>query len=411
MKPAPIPKNEKQRLENLGQYRILDTPPEEAFDRITRIVSQTIGVPIALVSLVDQSRQWFKSRQGLDVEETSRDLAFCAHAILGDQTLVVEDASQDPRFADNPLVLSGPSIKFYAGAPLKTPKGYKLGTLCAIDRHPRKLSNGHRQLLEDLAHLVVDEMELRLALQDAMKHAAHETRLRAMQDEFVATVSHELRTPLTSIRGTLGLLEGGVAGDLPEKARDMVAIASRNSIDLLTLINDLLDMQKLNAGKLDFNFAVVEIGALLKKTCDNLQGFAAEKRVEIRHVRRDVPNVVADPLRLQQALTNLISNAVKFSPDGGAVTIKAGKRRSKIYIEVADHGPGIPEQFRQRLFDRFAQADNSGKTGGTGLGLTIAKAIAEAHNGSIDFDTAPGGGTTFRLFLPVRQTVVRGQER
>ena len=215
MIPAPIPENEAKRLERLRLYRILDTPNEEAFDRITRIVAETIGVPIALVSLVDETRQWFKAKHGLNADETPRDIAFCSHAILGDKPLVIQDAAQDPRFSDNPLVMSDPSIRFYAGAPLKTTDGVNLGTLCAIDRRPRQLSDTHRQLLEDLAKIVVDEFELRVALHDAMNQAAKETRLRAMQDEFVATVSHELRTPLTSIRGTLGLLEGGVAGELP----------------------------------------------------------------------------------------------------------------------------------------------------------------------------------------------------
>ncbi len=305
MIPAAIPENEAKRLELLKLYRILDTPPEESFDRITRIVAETIGVPIALVSIVDRERQWFKSKVGLDASETPRDLAFCAHAILGDDVFVVEDASKDARFADNPLVASDPNIRFYAGAPLKTAEGLNLGTLCAIDRHARKLSAKHRQLLQDLAHLVVDEMELRIALQNALNQAAEETRIRTMHNEFIATVNHELRTPLTSIRGTLGLLEGGVAGALPEKAQDLVAIASRNSMNLLTLINDLLDVQKLDAGMMDFHFDTVDVENLLKQACDDIQSIALNKNVTIDLVCQDVPTLVADSFRLQQALKNL----------------------------------------------------------------------------------------------------------
>jgi len=403
---APIPENEAKRLERLSLYRILDTPNEEVFDRITRIVAQTIGVPIALVSLVDHKRQWFKSKYGLDADETPRDIAFCSHAILGDKPLVIEDATQDPRFFDNPLVVSDPSIRFYAGAPLQTSEGVNLGTLCAIDRRPRQLSDAHRQLLEDLAKIVVDEFELRVALQDSMNRTAQEIRLRAMQDEFVATVSHELRTPLTSIRGTLRLLEGGVAGELPDKAQELVGIACRNSKDLLTLINDLLDMQKLNSGKLDFDFVVVEVAGLLKQTCDDLDGFAADKDIAIDLVCHEISNIVADPLRLRQALANLISNAVKFSPEHGTVAIKAEECEATVRIEVTDYGPGIPDDFRSQLFEKFSQAKSPNKIKGTGLGLAITKTIVEAHNGSIGFDAEPGKGTTFRICLPKRQTVI-----
>ncbi|MGY8991698.1 MAG: GAF domain-containing protein, partial [Rhodospirillales bacterium] len=221
-----IPKDEAQRLERLRLYRILDTPTEESFDRITRIVAETIGVPIALVSLVDEGRQWFKSKHGIDAAETSREIAFCSHAILGDKTFVVEDASQDDQFFDNPLVTSDPNIRFYAGAPLKTAEGLNLGTLCAIGQVPRKLSKSHQQLLEDLAHLVVDEMELRTAFHKALNQAAEELRLRTMHDDFIATINHELRSPLTSIRGTLGLLEGGAGGELSEEVKNLVGIAS-----------------------------------------------------------------------------------------------------------------------------------------------------------------------------------------
>ena len=407
VKSAPIPENEARRLERLDLYRILDTPPEDAFDRITRIVAETIGVPIALVSLIDRDRQWFKSKYGLDAPETPRQIAFCAHAILGDETFVVEDASKDTRFSDNPLVVSDPSIRFYAGAPLKTSEGLNLGTLCAIDRRPRQLSASHRQLLEDLAHLVVDEMELRLALRKAMNEAAEEIRLRTMHDEFVATVSHELRTPLTSIRGSLGLLESGVAGDLPERARNMVTIANRNATKLLTLINDLLDIKKMDAGRLEFDFTTVAVKEFLAETCEGLQGFAVDNDVSLELVCNGLPNIVADPARLRQALVNLISNAVKVSPPQGTVTIKAETREDSVCFEVTDRGPGIPEAFQSRLFERFAQADGPTKAKGTGLGLAISKAIVEAHNGSVGFITAPDQGTTFHITIPKRQTLAR----
>ena len=169
---APVPDNEPERLAALRGYEILDTLPEETFDRITRIAAAYLGVPTVVVSLIDDTRQWFKSRYGLDAEETPRDIAFCAHAILGDEVLIIDDATKDRRFADNPLVASEMHLRFYAGAPLCTKDGFKLGTLCAIDYVPRQLTKSQEQVLSDLAQVVVDEMELRIAARKAVAEAA-----------------------------------------------------------------------------------------------------------------------------------------------------------------------------------------------------------------------------------------------
>jgi diguanylate cyclase (GGDEF)-like protein len=155
---APKPSDETARLAELRALALLDTDPDERFDRVTRLAQRLFGVPIALVSLVDDDRQWFKSRQGLDVAETPREFAFCAHAILDDGVMQVADATIDPRFVDNPLVLGAPEIRFYAGAPISGPGGSKLGTLCIIDREPRVLSPDDEASLRDLADMVEREI-------------------------------------------------------------------------------------------------------------------------------------------------------------------------------------------------------------------------------------------------------------
>lgn len=158
----PVPENEDDRIAALEKYAILDSPPEEVFDRITRLVSAYLNVPIALVSLVDGSRQWFKSKVGLDVTQTNREIAFCGHTILQNEIMIVSDASKDERFSDSPLVVGNPNIAFYAGAPITTSDGYNLGTLCAIDRVPRHLSLEQKTVLTDLANMVMDALEMRL---------------------------------------------------------------------------------------------------------------------------------------------------------------------------------------------------------------------------------------------------------
>lgn len=186
MQAPPIPENESSRLKALRALNILDTAPEERFDRLTRLAKRLFGVPIALVSLVDEKRQWFKSAQGLEVKETPREVSFCGHAILGDDMFMVADAELDQRFADNPLVTGAPHIRFYAGVPLSVPNGSKLGTLCLLDREPRVLSDEDRELLEDLAKMVQQEMAaVQMATMD-------ELTLLSNRRGFVALGQHSL---------------------------------------------------------------------------------------------------------------------------------------------------------------------------------------------------------------------------
>lgn len=163
---APLPDNESERLHLLKLYRILDTASERAFDDLTRLAAAICRVPISLVSLVDEDRQWFKSRHGLEATETPRDAAFCGHAILHEEVLIVEDATADPRFADNPLVTGAPHIRFYAGAPLQVESGHRFGTLCVIDTEPRKIDEHQLESLQILRDAVLTQMELRRMRED-----------------------------------------------------------------------------------------------------------------------------------------------------------------------------------------------------------------------------------------------------
>ncbi len=195
---APVPPNETKRLKVLWQYEVLDTVPEEVFDDLTDLAAHICETPIALISLVDEDRQWFKSRLGLSLSETSRDISFCAHAITTDGLLIVPDATKDKRFKDNPLVTGGQKIRFYAGAPLITPDGHALGTLCVLDKKPRALRLEQQQALRVLAHHVMTQLELRRHARElAQAHAnghqiktelararAEITRLRRELDQF-----------------------------------------------------------------------------------------------------------------------------------------------------------------------------------------------------------------------------------
>ena len=228
-------------------------------------------------------------------------------------------------------------------------------------------------------------------------------RLERLKSEFVSTVSHELRTPLTSIRGSLGLLSGGVAGALPDKARGLIEIAKNNCERLIRLINDMLDIEKIESGKMTFNLRPLELMELVEQVARANDGFAAQHGVRLQ-VTAAVPGgkVQGDGDRLMQVLTNLISNACKFSPVGSSVDIAVARLGERLRVEVADHGPGISDDFRKRIFQKFSQADatNTRKEGGTGLGLSISKAIIERLGGQIGFFSEPGKGSTFYFELP-----------
>ena len=514
------PLNESERVAELYGLFILDTPPEERFDRLTRIAQHLFGVSMALVSLTDHARQWFKSRQGLDATQMPRNISFCGHAILVDGPFVIEDAAADPRFADNPYVTGGPRIRFYAGMPLKGPNGYKIGTLCLIDSAPRKFSLQDASALRDLAAVVTGELankELSRAVHSANENesrlqlitdalpvliayrdqnqrfcfhnAAYEEllnlsftqihghtiaelispkaygpahgkveevlrgypvryertytnlkgenriydmqyfprygggsekgqvvgfyslgtditelkRIDRMKTEFISTVSHELRTPLTSIRGSLGLIAGGVAGELPDAVKSLVAIAKNNCERLIRLINDILDSEKIESGKMRLDLKVVNIEELVQQAIAGNDGFAGQHSVKVQF---EAPNqtlqVRVDSDRLIQVLTNLLSNAVKFSPLEGVVQVKVLRVDRTVRVEVLDSGPGIPEDFQDRIFQKFSQADSSDsrQKGGTGLGLNISKTLIDMMGGQIGFASKADAGATFFFEFP-----------
>jgi signal transduction histidine kinase len=406
MRSAPLPDNERERLYALERYAILDTAPEMAFDELTELASSLCETPMALISLIDGTRQWFKASVGLPVRETPRELAFCAHAILREGVFVVPDSHEDARFEDNPLVTDEPHIRFYAGAPLTTSDGFRLGTLCVLDRTPRMLTAQQQRMLATLAHQVVVQMELRRHLAET---EAAEERLRAnvreldrLKSEFVATVSHELRTPLTSIVGSLGLLASGVTGTLSDEARQLVALAERNSIRLIALINDILDFEKLESGRMELDARAMPLARILEHAVEAVTPAAIQEGIIIR-VQADATVVEGDEARLTQAVVNLVANAVKYSPRGSVVTVAGSCTSGCAEVRVRDEGRGIAPPLQPRLFRRFQQLESGDARtkGGAGIGLAICKAIVEQHGGTVGVESREGEGSTFWLRLPV----------
>ena len=244
------------------------------------------------------------------------------------------------------------------------------------------------------------ELERRAELETELR------RISDLKDEFVSSINHELRTPLTSIGASLKLLDAGVVGPLPEKGAELVQIASRNCDRLVRLINDVLDLQKIEAGEMPVAFERVSVSGLVARAIDDNLAFAAHH--DVRLVVGSLPEsdlaVDLDRDRILQVLTNLVSNAVKVSPVDAAVEIGAMSDGDGVLFEVVDSGPGIPDDLVPVLFERFSQAGGSDRVqGGTGLGLAISRGLIEQHSGAIGFDTKRGEGTRFWFTLPATQ--------
>jgi signal transduction histidine kinase len=251
-------------------------------------------------------------------------------------------------------------------------------------------------------YLVKGQIEARGLLR-GLRYAVERKRLDRLKDEFIATVSHELRTPLTSISASLGLLMGQAAGNLPDPAARLIAIAHTNSKRLVRLINDLLDIEKMDSGQVVFDLKRVEVRPLIEQAIDANRGFAEGYGVRIRlEDACTFGDVRADSDRVVQIVTNLLSNAIKFSPADSEVVVAVKKGTKAVVISVRDHGPGISVDFKPHIFERFVQADatNARQKGGTGLGLSIVKQIVQRLGGEVGFADAPGGGTIFHVTLP-----------
>ncbi len=401
MKTPPKPRNEAQRLQCLRSLGILDTPAEDRFDRITRIAQQVFDVPISLVSLVDENRQWFKACIGLDVLETPRDVSFCGHSILGEDVFVVPDTFLDKRFADNPLVTGGPKIRFYAGAPLTSPEGEKVGTLCVISPEPRQIQPDEHQLLLDLAGLV--EQELFYAeISQARESATSANRAKTM---FLANMTHEIRTPVNAIIGSSELLD--LNGLDPDQA-ELVNTIHCASESLLSLVNGVLDMTKIEEGMLDIEQSTFWLHNLLGDALRMIAVTAETKGVTVAAEIGDGldVSVTGDSCRILQVLLNLLQNAVKFT-DVGTVTLSAevvfnGPKQVIARFEVTDTGIGIAPDRLIHVFRPFQQAEASTtrRFGGTGLGLSISRELVQLMGGELLASSKVDQGSTFWFELP-----------
>lgn len=382
---APLPPNEAERLSALRATGLLDSPEERDYDELVELASIVCGMPMALVSLVDGERQWFKARVGMKASETPRDVAFCAHAILDpDEVFEVPNAREDGRFSANPLVTGAPGLGSYFGVPLRAPSGHALGTLCVLDREPRELDAQALRALRILARQVEKLIELRETSDRALAASRAKSR-------FLATMSHEIRTPL---HGLVGALDVAIAraGDAVDPG---LVDAQRGARHLHRMLTSVLDLSKADAGAIDLAPRPTDLARLVRDVAATFDGAARGKGLVLEVRAEDVGHAQVDGTRLSQVLFNLVDNAIKFTDAGSVRLFVECADEGRARFSVSDTGIGIEPAARARIFERFEQetADREG----TGLGLALARELVARMGGTLALRSEAGSGTTFHF--------------
>lgn len=392
------PYNEADRLKALKSYGILDTLSESEYDQLTIIASQICGCKMSLISLLDENRQWFKSRVGLDVAETERRLAFCAHAIMDpSHTLVVPDARLDARFHDNPLVTGDPHLAFYAGVPLVNDEGMALGTLCVLDDEPKKLSDAQLNALSALGNQVMALLELRKSKfeMEGMLKQLEEKNKELEQFAFIA--AHDLKSPLNGISSLTDILLEGRDKSLSTDSIRMIKAIQNSSHQLSSMIAGLLDYYRFDREIIDLKSPIAR-EELIQQITDL---FGNEKDVELKfRIEPEIMNTHASALL--QILLNLISNAIKYGDKPHTIVhVSIDEMKDGYRIAVADNGPGIDARYHSKLFGLFETAAASDRFGrkGNGIGLATVKKLIERTGGAIRIHSLPGEGTTFEFTI------------
>ena len=516
---ASTPSDEAERLESLRNLSILDTPPEERFDRITRLLAHFFQMPIAAVSLIDSDRVWLKSRVGTHFVNIPRENSFCGHVIASGEMIVVSDVLEDERFADNPYVRNAPHIRSYFGVPLMGPGGHPVGALCMVDQKPRHLSSADAKALISLAAIAGNELaavdlnravaeqsrrekwvrmllnhlpsgvilldECRVVesynpaaeqlfgaslsglvgadagtlttddlsrfssmgigddgsytqeatgrrtdgslfpmevsvtpthlggkkkyavmVRDMTAKKAEEARRQVGEErrqKYYSSAAHELRSPLGSLSGFANML---AKRQLPEETvREIAGIMSTETGRLVKLINEMLDFARLeNGGTDDFDIRLQALAPVIETTLQSLGGIEGITRV-VSTIAPEMPDVAIDARKMQQALTNILGNAIKYSPDGGKIdlivqTAMAGNTRVA-QIVVRDRGIGMTPAQEERIFEPFYRARQLASAEGNGLGMAITQDLIKLQRGSISVESALGEGTVITICLPL----------
>ena len=391
-------KNEKERLQLLKSYSILDTLPETDFDNLTAIAAQICNSPISLITLIDSNRQWFKSHHGLDVTETPKDYAFCAHALhYTENTFIVEDAREDERFYNNPMVTGSPNVVFYAGVPLINSAGLPLGTLCVIDHKPNSLNESQLNALKSLADQVMNLFELRrnkMYLEQAiLELKENNTEL----ERFAYIAAHDLKSPLNNISSLSQLLKEDYSANIDQEGQNLIEYIQNSSDQLRRLIDGLLDYSK--STKLIHDKKTDIILENLREELIILFSFESKCVIILDS---DLKKIYTNKTAIEQILINLVTNAIKYNNKPlTEINLKISENETQYNFFFKDNGPGIAKENHAKIFQLFETLSNKDKYGhnGNGIGLATVKKLVEHLGGKIYVESQIGHGATFNFSI------------
>ena len=401
--------DEAQRLAALANTRLLDSLPEDTFDRLTRFTASVLRVPVALISLVDRDRQFFKSQCGLtapwsETRETPLSHSFCKHVVQTSEPLVVRDARMDTSFSANPAV-SELGVVAYAGVPLVDTQGCALGSLCAIDRQPRDWAAEELELLRGVAAQVMVEIELRSKAHQLGSDLDKVREIESARQSMTRLTVHDLRTPLTGM--LLGLEMLPVLGSLNASQQECLSLCLGSGEMLKGIVNDLLDIEAVGArGAAALTYEACDPVSMATQALDRVKNLATAKAIRLEsEIPARLPWFKGDAHKLVRVLVNLLGNAIKFTPRNGCVrlgaSVVAESATPYVKFAVSDTGVGIHSSATTRIFDEgFRLNPDARTTESMGLGLTFCKRIVEAHGGSIAVQSVPGKGSTFTVTVP-----------
>ncbi len=398
MTPASKPANESQRLSAVYEYNILDSLPEKEYDDITKIAASISGMPIALITIIDNDRQWFKSKIGIDGMDTHRDHAFCAHAILKPEDMfIVPDTSKDDRFYDNPYVTGDPYIGFYAGVPLVNDGGLPLGTLCVLDSNPKEISVEQKETLKALARQVMCYFEIRKKNAQLARQKLEMEELNNDLSRFAHVVAHDVKSPCSSIAMSAALIKEMFSGKVDKELGQFLDMMEDTAHAAIRMVDGILHhthtVNNAEIEKVYFTFG--DLTNELKKLVTITDDFS------LHTINPDLKLFTARYM-LQQILVNLINNAIKYNDKPkGTVIVSATDDGSHYTFTVQDNGPGIKKEHQEKIFEMFStfgKTDRFNKKG-TGIGLSTVKKLVEKLNGTISVTSELGKGSCFEFTI------------
>jgi signal transduction histidine kinase len=391
-------KYESERIESLKSYLVLDSESEEEIDSLTQLASEICETPISLVSLVDIDRQWFKSKVGLDVSETSRDLAFCAHAINESEDLfIVEDARTDKRFFDNPLVLNEPLVIFYAGVILRSDQELPLGTLCVIDHTPRKLSDKQIRTLKTISKQIMNLLNYKksIRIQEELKFQLSQKNKEL--ETFATIAAHDLKSPLTNIMSAANIFSQIYSSQIDDQGNIIINSIEQSGQRLRLLIDGLLQFSKIDDLSL-----LTKSEVNLNETITVLTKLIGNKDNLIISLNSNLQSIHTYPILLDQILINLFTNSLKYSDKKIAqIEFFVSENTSHYLFIVKDNGPGIDKKHHGDIFNLFKTAASKDQFGnkGNGIGLATVKKITGKLGGEIYVESELGHGTEFHFSI------------